>query len=88
MMPAKVSEIVDCARAAGRSVGAFNIIGIEHAEAIVAGAEAARAPVVLQIGENCVAYHGAAGADRPGLPRDRTFGRRAGHGAPGSRHQD
>jgi fructose-bisphosphate aldolase class II len=40
-------------------VGAFNLIGIEHAEAIVAGAEAAGAPVVLQISENCVAYHGA-----------------------------
>jgi fructose-bisphosphate aldolase class II len=40
-------------------IGAFNLIGIEHAEAIVAGAEAAGAPVVLQISENCVAYHGA-----------------------------
>jgi fructose-bisphosphate aldolase, class II len=40
-------------------VGAFNLIGIEHAEAIVAGAEVAGAPVVLQISENCVAYHGA-----------------------------
>ena len=45
--------------AAGRGVGAFNVIGIEHAEAIVAGAEAAGAPVVLQISENCVRYHGA-----------------------------
>jgi fructose-bisphosphate aldolase class II len=58
MTPARISEIVDRARAAGRGVGAFNVIGIEHAEAIVAGAEAARAPVVLQISENCVAYHG------------------------------
>jgi fructose-bisphosphate aldolase class II len=40
-------------------IGAFNLIGIEHAEAIVAGAEAAGAPVVLQISENCVAYHRA-----------------------------
>ena len=45
--------------AAGLGVGAFNVIGIEHAEAIVAGAQAAAAPVVLQISENCVAYHGA-----------------------------
>jgi fructose-bisphosphate aldolase, class II len=35
------------------------VIGIEHAEAIVAGAEAAGAPVVLQISENCAAYHDA-----------------------------
>ena len=46
------------ARAAGRAVGAFNAILIEHAEAIVAGAEAAGAPVVLAVSENCVTYHG------------------------------
>jgi len=56
---ASMSEITRAARAAGRGVGAFNLIGIEHAEAIVTGAEAAGAPVVLQISENCVAYHGA-----------------------------
>jgi fructose-bisphosphate aldolase class II len=56
-----LGEILGPARAAGRGVGAFNVIGIEHAEAIVAGAEAAGAPVVLQISQNCVAYHGALG---------------------------
>ena len=56
---AVMGEIVRPARAAGRGVGAFNVIGIEHAEAIVAGAEAAGAPVVLQISENCAAWHGA-----------------------------
>jgi fructose-bisphosphate aldolase, class II len=59
MLAAAMSEIMAPARAAGRGVGAFNVIGIEHAEAIVAGAEAATAPVVLQISENCAAYHGA-----------------------------
>jgi fructose-bisphosphate aldolase class II len=54
---ASMTEIIGQARAAGRGVGAFNVIGIEHAEAIVAGAEIAGAPVVLQISENCVAYH-------------------------------
>jgi fructose-bisphosphate aldolase, class II len=44
---------------AARGVGAFNVIQIEHAEAIVAGAERAGAPVVLQISENAVKYHGA-----------------------------
>ena len=56
---AAMAEIIGPARAAGRGVGAFNVIGIEHAEAIVTGAEAAGAPVVLQISENCAAYHGA-----------------------------
>jgi fructose-bisphosphate aldolase class II len=59
MPAAGMSEIVRSAQAAGRGVGAFNVIGIEHAEAIVAGAEAAGSPVVLQISENCAAYHGA-----------------------------
>jgi fructose-bisphosphate aldolase class II len=59
-MPAVgMAEIVGPASAAGRGVGAFNIIGIEHAEAVIAGAEAARAPAVLAISQNCVAYHGA-----------------------------
>jgi len=52
------SAIVTPARAAGRGVGAFNVIGIEHAEALVLGAEAAGVPVILAISENCVAYHG------------------------------
>jgi fructose-bisphosphate aldolase, class II len=56
---AAMREIIVPAQAAGHGVGAFNVIGIEHAEAIVAGAEAAGAPVVLQISENCIAYHGA-----------------------------
>lgn len=54
-----MAELVGSARAAGRGVGAFNVIGIEHAEAIVTGAEAVGAPVVLQISENCAAYHDA-----------------------------
>ena len=54
-------EIIGPAWSAGRGVAAFNAIGIEHAEAIVAGAEAARAPVVLAISQNCVAYHGSLG---------------------------
>ncbi len=40
-------------------LGAFNVIQLEHAEAIVAGAESARRPVVLQISENTAAYHGS-----------------------------
>jgi fructose-bisphosphate aldolase, class II len=51
-------EIVEAARAAGVGVGAFNVITVEHAEAIVAGAEAAGRPVVLQISQNAVRFHG------------------------------
>ncbi|MBA3310473.1 MAG: class II fructose-bisphosphate aldolase [Nocardioidaceae bacterium] len=41
------------------ALGAFNVIQLEHAEAIVAGAVVARRPVVLQISENTVGYHGS-----------------------------
>jgi fructose-bisphosphate aldolase class II len=40
-------------------VGAFNVIQLEHASALVAGAESAGTPVVLQISENAVRYHGS-----------------------------
>jgi fructose-bisphosphate aldolase class II len=59
MTAAGTADIIAMAQAADAGVGAFNLIGIEHAEAIVAGAEGARQPVVLQISENCVKYHGA-----------------------------
>ncbi|AUH41406.1 class II fructose-bisphosphate aldolase [Streptomyces sp. CMB-StM0423] len=51
-------ELVAAARAAGHGVPAFNVITLEHAEAIAAGAEAAGAPAVLQISENAVRFHG------------------------------
>jgi fructose-bisphosphate aldolase, class II len=41
----------------GAGVGAFNVITLEHAEAIVAGAAAVGRPVILQISENAVAFH-------------------------------
>ncbi len=52
-------DVVREARDAGRGIGAFNVVLLEHAEAIVAGAERAGRPVILQISQNCVAYHGA-----------------------------
>jgi len=51
-------EIVAAESAAGAATGAFNVIQLEHAQAIVAGAERAGRPVILQISENCVRYHG------------------------------
>ncbi|MDI3389330.1 class II fructose-bisphosphate aldolase [Streptomyces sp. B-S-A8] len=47
------------AREKAIGVGAFNVLQIEHAQAIVRGAEAAGRPVILQISENTVRYHGA-----------------------------
>lgn len=41
-------------------VGSFNVIQLEHAEAIVTGATAAASGVVLQVSENTIAYHGSA----------------------------
>jgi fructose-bisphosphate aldolase class II len=54
-----MNSILAPARAARRGVGAMNVIQLELAEAIVAGAESAGQPVVLQISENTVAYHGS-----------------------------
>lgn len=53
------AEILYAAKRAGRGVAAFNVIQIEHAEALVAGAERAGSPVILQISENAAKYHGA-----------------------------
>jgi fructose-bisphosphate aldolase, class II len=50
-------EVVDEARRDGGGVAAFNVITLEHAEAIVSGAEAAARPVILQISENAVRFH-------------------------------
>jgi fructose-bisphosphate aldolase class II len=52
-------QIIGPAAAAGRGAGAFNVIQLELAEAIVAGAESVGRPVILQISQNCVKYHGS-----------------------------
>jgi fructose-bisphosphate aldolase class II len=53
-----LTGLLASARSANHGVGAFNVVLLEHAEAIVAGAELAGLPVILQISENCVRYHG------------------------------
>src|SRR5690349_2636662 len=50
-------ELVAAAQRTGGGVGAFNVITLEHAEAIVAGAESAGRPVILQISQNAVRFH-------------------------------
>ena len=54
-----MARLVTDARAAGRAIGAFNVIALEHAEAIVTGAERAGLPVILQLSENTADYHGS-----------------------------
>jgi fructose-bisphosphate aldolase class II len=54
----RTGELVAAARDAGRGAGAFNVITLEHAEGIVAGAELAGVPVILQVSQNAVRYHG------------------------------
>src|SRR5262245_22517679 len=52
------AELVSAAVAARTGIGAFNVITVEHAEAIATGAEQAGQPVILQISENVVRFHG------------------------------
>jgi fructose-bisphosphate aldolase class II len=56
---AALTDVLSLAQQERRGVGAFNVIQIEHAEAIVSGAEAAGRPTVLQVSENAVRYHGS-----------------------------
>ncbi|MER0449470.1 ketose-bisphosphate aldolase [Streptomyces sp. Edi4] len=53
---ARTGTLVAEAAVKRRAVAAFNIITLEHAEAVIAGAEAAKSPVVLQISENAVKF--------------------------------
>ena len=51
-------DLVAAAREGGHAVGAFNVITLEHVEAVVAGAEEARRPAIIQVSENAVRFHG------------------------------
>ena len=55
----RLTEVLSPAAASGTGLGAFNVFSIEHAEALTAAAELAGTPVVLQISQNAVRYHGA-----------------------------
>jgi fructose-bisphosphate aldolase class II len=50
--------LVAAARAAGTGIAAFNVITIEHAEAVAGAAESTRRPAIVQISQNAVRYHG------------------------------
>ena len=78
MSLAQTATLIETARRHGHAVAAFNVITLEHAEAIASGAEAAGRPALLQISENAVRYHGGrlrplaaaavAVADEAGVP--------------------
>lgn len=49
-------------RDTGGAVAAFNAITLEHAEAIAAAAEQSELPVIMQLSQNAIAFHGRAEA--------------------------
>ncbi len=49
-------ELITRAAAARSAVAAFNVITLEHVEAVIAGAEKVGSPVVLQVSENAVKF--------------------------------
>jgi fructose-bisphosphate aldolase, class II len=51
------AEIVDTASTGQSGVGAFNVITLEYAQAIVTAADAVDRPVILQVSENAVKFH-------------------------------
>lgn len=57
MSLASTNDLLLQAQRARYGVGAFNVIGLEHAQAIVAAAERERAPVILQLSQNAIAYN-------------------------------
>ena len=57
-MLAPLTNLAHECRAQRHGLGAFNVIHLENAEAILGAAEDVGLPVVLQISENAVAFHG------------------------------
>ena len=58
MTAVATAELIATAVERGTAVPSFNVIGLEHAEGIVLGAERAGVDVLLQLSENAVRYHG------------------------------
>lgn len=51
-------QLVRSAASSSSAVAAFNVITLEHVEGVIAGAEAAGRPIILQISQNAVRFHG------------------------------
>lgn len=77
-------ELVAAAASRRGAVAALNVITLEHAEAIVAGAMAAERGVILQVSQNAVRFHG--GDPAPILAGCRELA--AGAGVPVAIHLD
>jgi fructose-bisphosphate aldolase class II len=53
----ETSELVAAAAAAGCGIAAFNVITLEHVEAVVTGAQQANRAVIVQVSENALRFH-------------------------------
>lgn len=53
-----LTTVAAASRAAGKGLGAFNVVQLETAQTLVDAAAAAGRPVVLQVSQNAVRYHG------------------------------
>lgn len=69
------AQLLDAAAARHVGLAAFNVITLEHAEAIVQAAEERVRPVILQLSQNAVGFHG--GAVRPIAAAMAAMGERA-----------
>jgi fructose-bisphosphate aldolase class II len=49
--------VIACRDLPTTPVAAFNVITLEHVEGVIAGAEAAAKPVILQLSQNAVRFH-------------------------------
>lgn len=58
MTLASPRDLMRAAATAGTGIGAFNVIHLETAEALISASERANLPVILQISQNCADYHG------------------------------
>ena len=59
MTTATTGQLLRDGRRGGSPIIAFNAINLEMAEAIVDGAESVGLPVIVQISENAIRYHGS-----------------------------
>lgn len=61
------ASLIEGSADAGRATAAFNVVQLEHAQGIVDGAERAGHPVILQLSENTIGYHGGPRAIARGM---------------------
>jgi fructose-bisphosphate aldolase class II len=56
---AATSELIAARTASGGALAAFNVLSLDHAEAVASGAAAAGSSALLQLSENAIAFRGA-----------------------------